>query len=70
MQLTIRAQAKKADVTITLTRDALNKLIVGTAALEASVKSGDIKIDGDKAKLKELFSYMDTFNYWFNIVTP
>lgn len=64
------AQAKKADVTVTLTRDALNRLIVGTAQLEASVKSGDIKIDGDKAKLKELFSYMDTFDYWFNIVTP
>jgi hypothetical protein len=30
----------------------------------------DVKIDGSKAKLDEMLSYLDTFEFWFNIVTP
>ncbi|MFP5975125.1 alkyl sulfatase C-terminal domain-containing protein [Enterobacter mori] len=26
--------------------------------------------DGREAKLDELLSYMDSFDFWFNIVTP
>jgi alkyl sulfatase BDS1-like metallo-beta-lactamase superfamily hydrolase len=34
------------------------------------VASGDIKVNGDQGKLDELMSYMDNFDFWFNIVTP
>jgi alkyl sulfatase BDS1-like metallo-beta-lactamase superfamily hydrolase len=28
-----------------------------------------VKIDGSKAKLDELLDLLDTFEFWFNIVT-
>lgn len=67
---TPNAQAEHADVTITLTRNALNEVILRQATLQAKVASGEIKVDGDKTKVPELLSYMDTFDFWFNIVTP
>ncbi len=67
---TPQKQAKQADVTITLTRDALNALILGEGTLEATAGAGEIKVEGDNAKLAELLSYLDQFEFWFNIVTP
>ncbi|CDF83627.1 hypothetical protein PKB_2280 [Pseudomonas knackmussii B13] len=63
-------QAKDADATITLTRDTLNKLMLKQATLQDAEKSGDVKVKGDQGKLDELMSYMDNFDFWFNIVTP
>lgn len=62
--------AKDADATITLTRDTLNNLMLKQATLQDAEKSGDVKIQGDQGKLEELMSYMDNFDFWFNIVTP
>lgn len=31
---------------------------------------GDVTVTGNQAKLDELLSYMDSFDFWFNIVTP
>ena len=31
---------------------------------------GDVKVTGNQAKLEEVVSYLDTFEFWFNIVTP
>ena len=38
--------------------------------LDAAVGAGDVTVEGDQAKLGELVSYLDTFEFWFNIVTP
>jgi alkyl sulfatase BDS1-like metallo-beta-lactamase superfamily hydrolase len=38
--------------------------------LEKAISNGDIKVDGDKQKLIELLAMLDTFKFWFNIVTP
>jgi alkyl sulfatase BDS1-like metallo-beta-lactamase superfamily hydrolase len=38
--------------------------------LQAAVGSGAIKVRGNEAKLEELMSYMDNFEFWFPIVTP
>jgi alkyl sulfatase BDS1-like metallo-beta-lactamase superfamily hydrolase len=67
---TADAQAEKPDATITLSRDMLNKIILGQAKVADGVKSGDIKISGEQSKLDQLISYLDTFDFWFNIVTP
>ncbi|HCG30423.1 MAG TPA: hypothetical protein DEU95_12035, partial [Chloroflexi bacterium] len=32
--------------------------------------TGQARIDGDPAKLVEFLSMLDTFEFWFNIVTP
>lgn len=67
---TANAQAKHADVTITLKRTTLNELILKETTVADKVASGELQVDGDAKKIGELFSYMDTFDFWFNIVTP
>lgn len=63
-------QAKEPDVTIDLKRNALNEIILKDATLDDKVQSGDIVIQGDREKLKELISCLDKFEFWFNIVEP
>ncbi len=60
----------KADTTVTLSRDALNKIILKETTLGDAIGAGDVKVSGNKAKLDELVSYLDSFDFWFNIVTP
>ncbi|WP_105903100.1 alkyl/aryl-sulfatase [Vibrio gangliei] len=67
---TANSQAKGADATIKLSRDTLNRIILKQEKLKDAEKNGDVKISGDAAKLDELISYMDSFEFWFNIVTP
>lgn len=67
---TANSQAKNADATIKLSRDTLNRIILKQETLKQAKGNGDIKITGNAEKLDELVSYMDTFNFWFNIVTP
>jgi len=59
-----------ADATITLSRESLNSIVLQQATLADAVAAGDVEIDGDQAKLNELVSYLDTFGFWFDIVTP
>ena len=40
------------------------------ARLADVVKAGDVKFTGDRAKLERLVENLDTFEFWFNIVTP
>lgn len=67
---TANAQDAKADATIALSRDTLNKLLLKQTTFEQAVAAGDIKISGNADKLKELLGYLDNFEFWFNIVTP
>lgn len=66
---TANAQDEKADATITLSRDVLNNLLLKQTTFEQAVAAGDIKINGNADKLKEVLSYLDNFEFWFNIVT-
>jgi alkyl sulfatase BDS1-like metallo-beta-lactamase superfamily hydrolase len=63
-------QADRADATITLTRDSLNKVVLGETTLDKAIADGSIKVAGDNAKLSQLVSMLDTFEFWFNIATP
>jgi hypothetical protein len=40
------------------------------ATLKDAIDSGSVKIAGSQAKLEEMLSYLDSFDFWFNIVTP
>ena len=44
------ATVKNPDATIILIRDELNTIIMKKFGLEGGIKSGNIKIDGDKRK--------------------
>jgi alkyl sulfatase BDS1-like metallo-beta-lactamase superfamily hydrolase len=67
---TADAQAGDADATVTLTRDTLNDIILKQTTLADAISAGDVSVIGDQAKLEDLVSYLDTFEFWFNIVTP
>ncbi|MBK4723287.1 MBL fold metallo-hydrolase [Azospirillum sp. YIM DDC1] len=67
---TANRQATGADATVTLTRDTLNGIILQETKLADAIKSGTVKVNGNQAKLEEVVSYLDTFEFWFNIVTP
>lgn len=63
-------QADKADATISLSRGTLNQIILKETTLQKAIDSGKVKITGSQAKLDEMLSYLDSFEFWFNIVTP
>ncbi|CAI1896950.1 Putative sterol carrier protein [Serratia ficaria] len=67
---TANAEAQNADATISLTRDTLNKIILKEESLKQAEDKGDVKITGNGEKVNELLSYMDSFEFWFNMVTP
>lgn len=63
-------QVKDAEATIQLSKDTLANIMLKTVMLDDAIKAGDVKINGNKAKLEELMSYFDNFEFWFNLVTP
>ena len=67
---TANRQSDNADATVTLTRETLNRIILHETTLADAMSSGDVRVNGNQEKLKELVSYLDTFEFWFNIVTP
>ncbi len=67
---TASRHADNADATVTLARGVLDRIILKETNLADAIGSGEVKIVGDRAKLDELVSYLDNFDFWFNIVTP
>jgi alkyl sulfatase BDS1-like metallo-beta-lactamase superfamily hydrolase len=67
---TAGVQASDVDATISLSKDVLTNIMLNKVKLDDAIKAGDVKISGKEAKLKELLSYFDNFEFWFNIVTP
>ncbi|CAH6637013.1 alkyl/aryl-sulfatase [Pseudocitrobacter vendiensis] len=67
---TANVQADNADATITLNRTTLNKIILQEETLKQAQTKGEVNITGDSTKLDQMLSYMDKFEFWFNIVTP
>lgn len=67
---TANAAAANADATITLSRPTLDSLVLKQTTLDDAVKDGKVTINGDKGKLTELLSYLDNFDFWFNIAEP
>jgi alkyl sulfatase BDS1-like metallo-beta-lactamase superfamily hydrolase len=63
-------QSAEADATLTMTRAALNEIVLGEATLAEKTAVGEARIEGDPAKLVEFLSLLDNFEFWFNIVTP
>ncbi|MBC8749508.1 MULTISPECIES: alkyl/aryl-sulfatase [Paraburkholderia] len=59
-----------ADASVTMTRANLNDIMMGKTNMQKLVMAGNAKIDGNSQKLGEFISWLDTFDFWFNIVTP
>jgi alkyl sulfatase BDS1-like metallo-beta-lactamase superfamily hydrolase len=63
-------QADNADATITMTRETLNQIVLQQTTVEKAVGAKTVKIEGNEASLYQMLSYLDNFEFWFNIVTP
>jgi alkyl sulfatase BDS1-like metallo-beta-lactamase superfamily hydrolase len=63
-------QDKDADATITMTRTALNQIVLGETSLDKEISSGNVKVQGQKEALSQFLALLDKFEFWFNIVTP
>jgi alkyl sulfatase BDS1-like metallo-beta-lactamase superfamily hydrolase len=63
-------QHAAADASLTLTRDALDGIMLRRVTFHDAVQSGQIKVAGQAEKVDELFSIFDTFNPNFEIVEP
>lgn len=62
--------SNSADATVTMTRSDLNDVMMGNTSMEKLVVGGKAKLTGDTKKLGEFVSWLDNFDFWFNIVTP
>jgi alkyl sulfatase BDS1-like metallo-beta-lactamase superfamily hydrolase len=63
-------QAQGADCSVRLTRALFNDILTGQTSFPARVLLGQITYEGNLLKLHELWSLLDAFDPWFNIVTP
>jgi alkyl sulfatase BDS1-like metallo-beta-lactamase superfamily hydrolase len=63
-------QAADADVVVTLTRASLDDILGGGTNFVTILAAGRVKLQGEARKLVELFSLIDDFDIWFNVVTP
>jgi len=59
-----------ADATVTLTRSALNRFILGQSTLDEEAQNGEITVKPDIVPLDTLLGLLDDFDLWFNIVEP
>ncbi len=59
-----------ADVTLTLTPAEFRNVAEGKTTIDDAVKAGDVKLSGSKASLDQFLSLFDTFDAWYNVVTP
>jgi alkyl sulfatase BDS1-like metallo-beta-lactamase superfamily hydrolase len=58
------------NVTITIDRSQFNDVILGQTTLPDEVAAGTATVEGDARALHEFIELLDTFEFWFNIVTP
>lgn len=61
---------KNPDATLTLTRPAFLAMLLQGKKLPEMVLSGQVKVSGNPLALSSVFSNVETFDPYFNIVTP
>ncbi|MER2495576.1 alkyl sulfatase dimerization domain-containing protein [Vibrio neptunius] len=62
--------AKNPGVSLALAKTTLDDVQLGKLTLEQAIADGSIQIEGDPQQLKDFVTMLDSFNFWFNIVTP
>jgi alkyl sulfatase BDS1-like metallo-beta-lactamase superfamily hydrolase len=63
-------QSDRADATVTLERAALNRLVLREVSFADAVAQGQARIDGDAARVAELFGLLDDFSLMFEVIEP
>jgi alkyl sulfatase BDS1-like metallo-beta-lactamase superfamily hydrolase len=60
----------KPDATLTLTRPVFLAMLLQGKKLPELVQAGAVKLEGDPKTLAAVFANVETFDPYFNIVTP
>jgi alkyl sulfatase BDS1-like metallo-beta-lactamase superfamily hydrolase len=63
-------RSDRADATVTLARTTLDRLVLRETPFADAVAGGLIAVDGDGAKVAELFGLLDDFTLMFPVVEP
>lgn len=63
-------QSDKADATMTINREVLNQIILKQKTIASTQSNNELTIQGNANALNQLLSFIDNFDFWFNIVTP
>ncbi len=61
---------ERADVTVTLDRATLDRLILRELPLADAIQSGAARVEGDANKVSELLGLLDDFSLMFEVVEP
>ncbi|BBX94548.1 MBL fold metallo-hydrolase [Mycolicibacterium boenickei] len=64
------APVPNANVTVTLDKATLDDIQLGNLKLQDAISQNKVTIDGNRASFDEFMGLLDTFPFWFNIVTP
>jgi alkyl sulfatase BDS1-like metallo-beta-lactamase superfamily hydrolase len=64
-----RSDTQSADTVVRMPRSALDAVVMGRD-IAGLVQDGTITVTGDLAPLQALVTNLDTFEFWFPIVTP
>ncbi|WP_273979427.1 alkyl/aryl-sulfatase [Vibrio parahaemolyticus] len=60
----------KPTASLSLTRDVLNKIVAGKTKAKDAIEAGDIQVNGDKDAFLTFLTMLDSFDPWYNLVTP
>jgi alkyl sulfatase BDS1-like metallo-beta-lactamase superfamily hydrolase len=63
-------QRPDADATVTLDRPALDRLVRREVTITEAIERGLVRVEGDGARVAELFGLLDDFSLVFEIVEP
>ena len=63
-------QSPDADATISLSRQGLVALALLGRPPASLIENGIISVEGNTGALEEMMSLFDSFEFWFNVVTP
>lgn len=66
----LEGRAARPDATVRVDRATLNEIVLGGTTVAQAVSANKLAIAGDRSKLEELLALLDTFEFWFDIVTP
>lgn len=59
-----------ANASLTLSKDTMNQIQMGKLKLDDGISQNKVKLDGNRQSVDEFVGLLDTFPFWFNIVTP
>lgn len=60
----------QSDATLKLTKDTMNQIQLGKLKLNDGIDQNKVTLDGNRQAVDDFVGMLDTFPFWFNIVTP